>query len=225
MSDDPDSALHTVATPKQARSQRTLERILDAAESLIEQRGVAHVSVAQIVRAAGSSVGGFYGRFHDKGELLRALNERYLRHVGGRLDELARPSHWGDAPLSEITRRCLGELVLAFREHPRLFAAFMAESAKDPAAWQSGERFRRRLIDTFAAIMLMRRAELRGHDDPELAARFAAHVALGLCEQEVLYGPTLAPTGDPLPATTLVAHMNRTVLAYLGVAPAQGVTP
>ena len=64
-------ALRSVAAPKQARSQQTLLRILDAAEALIQEKGLADASIPEIVRRAGSSVGGFYSRFRD--------NERHER--------------------------------------------------------------------------------------------------------------------------------------------------
>jgi hypothetical protein len=51
--------LESVARPKQARSEQTLQRILDAAEGLIEEKGLADASIPEIVRRAGSSVGGF----------------------------------------------------------------------------------------------------------------------------------------------------------------------
>ncbi len=65
--------LQAVTGPKQARSERTLQRLLDAAEVLIEEKGHAAVSIPEIARRARSSVGGFYARFRDKNELLRAL--------------------------------------------------------------------------------------------------------------------------------------------------------
>jgi AcrR family transcriptional regulator len=48
-----------VARPKQARSEETLQRLLEAAEALIEEKGLADASIPEIVRRAGSSVGGF----------------------------------------------------------------------------------------------------------------------------------------------------------------------
>ena len=73
--------LETVARPKQARAERTLHRLLDAAEGLIEERGLGDVSIPEIVRRARSSVGGFYARFRDKNELLRALEERFFQRA------------------------------------------------------------------------------------------------------------------------------------------------
>ena len=94
----PQAALRSVALPKQARSEQTLRRLLDAAEELIQAKGLAGVSIPDIVRRAGSSVGGFYARFRDKHELLRALEERFFVELYGRLDALARPGRWRGAP-------------------------------------------------------------------------------------------------------------------------------
>ena len=63
--------LASVTAPKQARSEQTLYRLLDAAQELIAAKGLADVSIPEIVRRAGSSVGGFYGR----------RNARFLEHL------------------------------------------------------------------------------------------------------------------------------------------------
>jgi AcrR family transcriptional regulator len=74
--------LRTVSGPKQARSERTLQRLLAAAEALIKEKGHAAVSIPEIARRAGSSVGGFYARFRDKDELLRALRRHFRARDG-----------------------------------------------------------------------------------------------------------------------------------------------
>ena len=94
--------LETVARPKQARSEQTLQRLLDAAERLIEERGVAGVSIPEIARSARSSVGGFYARFRDKNELLRALEERFFQEQRERVDRLTRLENWGGASVPAI---------------------------------------------------------------------------------------------------------------------------
>lgn len=79
-----DEQLASVARPKQARSEQTLRRILEAAERLIGEKGLGDVSIPDIVREARSSVGGFYARFKDKNELLRALEERFFQRLDGK---------------------------------------------------------------------------------------------------------------------------------------------
>ena len=53
--------LHTMATrtaPRQARSARSLDLILDAAEQLMQQRGVVETSTVDVAAAAGLWRGG-----------------------------------------------------------------------------------------------------------------------------------------------------------------------
>ena len=80
--------LRSVAKPKQARSEDSLRRLLDAAESLLGERSFGEVSIADIARRARSSVGGFYARFRDKDELLLALQERFVRELEQRFVEV-----------------------------------------------------------------------------------------------------------------------------------------
>src|SRR5512147_110378 len=108
--------LQTVSGPKQARSERTLQRLLDAAQELIEEKGHAAVSIPEIARRAGSSVGGFYARFRDKDELLRALEERHFIELSQRLDALADARRWANASTTAIVEAAVAELVSVTRE-------------------------------------------------------------------------------------------------------------
>ena len=55
----------------------TRERILDAAERLVVERGFAATSVDAVIEAAGTTKGGFFHHFPSKRELGRALIARY----------------------------------------------------------------------------------------------------------------------------------------------------
>src|SRR5512143_476146 len=107
--------LQTVSGPKQARSERTLQRLLDAAEQLIAEKGHQAVSIPEIARRAHSSVGGFYARFRDKNELLRALEERHFIELMARVERLADPTRWAGAETAAIVEAGVSELVTITR--------------------------------------------------------------------------------------------------------------
>jgi hypothetical protein len=65
----------------------------------------------EIARRAGSSVGGFYARFRDKDELLRALEERHFLELSQRLEALADARRWQNAPTRLIVEAAVAELV------------------------------------------------------------------------------------------------------------------
>ena len=181
--------LETVATPKQARSERTLHRLLDAAEALIEQNGLAEVSVPEIARRARSSVGGFYARFRDKNELLRALEERFFREQRVRLERLTKPDTWGDTSLASIVRACMRELVEVFRERRELIRAFVARAVVDVEFRGEALRFEREVADKVGALLLTRPGAI-GHPRPEPAVALAVGIVFGSMIAAVLFGDT-----------------------------------
>ncbi|HEY5630403.1 MAG TPA: TetR/AcrR family transcriptional regulator [Candidatus Limnocylindrales bacterium] len=60
------------------RYGRSREAILNAAETLIRERGVAGTSVADIIAASGTSAGAIYHHFESKHEIVLAVAERAL---------------------------------------------------------------------------------------------------------------------------------------------------
>src|SRR5262245_24544105 len=160
--------LETVSGPKQARSERTLQRLLDAAEALIKEKGHAAVSIPEIARRAGSSVGGFYARFRDKNELLRALEERHFIELWQRLEALADARRWENVPTAQVVEAAVAELVTVTREKRRLMQAFLVSAIQDRAIREGGLRFRRRVEERIGELLLPRQDEMT-HPEPALA--------------------------------------------------------
>ncbi len=65
----------------------TRERILDEAQKLILDRGLAATSIDQVLTAAGTSKGAFFHHFPTKNHLARAIVERYAAGDIAFLDE------------------------------------------------------------------------------------------------------------------------------------------
>jgi len=212
--------LRTVAGPKQARSERTLKRLLDAAEALIKQKGHAAVSIPEIARRAGSSVGGFYARFRDKGELLRALEERHFLELSRRVEALADPRRWQDAPTSRIVEAAVAELVSSTRERRHMIAAFLVRAIEDPVIREGGLRFRRTVEERISGLLLTRRAEMN-HPDPALAIDLGIQTAFALMQQHVLIEETQI-RGHALSDDELRRELTTMFLRYVGIDPGTG---
>jgi AcrR family transcriptional regulator len=215
--------LESVLAPKQARSHETLRRLLDAAETLIAEKGLADASIPEIVRRAGSSVGGFYARFKDKNALLRALEERFFVELGQRLDALADPARWADAPVAAIVAACADELVSVVRARHHLITAFLYRGIQDEESRRDALRFRRRVSDRLSALLLRRRTEI-GHPEPAIAIDLGVQSAFALMLQDAVYGETRA-AGRALSRAALARELTRGFLAYLGVRGALGHEP
>lgn len=205
--------LKSVATPKQARSQATLTRLLDAAEELFLQNPPQDVSIADIVRRAGSSIGGFYSRFPDKDALLRALQERRLVVVQQMLETIADPERWRDVPLSLMVRGLLQELVRHYTERRRLIAAFVSAAAQNPREWADTVQRRDAMIEVVLRLIVPQHREAIRHPDPERAIRFATHAAFAVMDT---YAIRLALDDsvwrDP---AELVDELHRMYMGYL----------
>src|SRR5579871_3811602 len=85
---------------KQARSSRTLERILRATRDLLHEKEFEEITVAEIVQRAQSSCGAFYARFPSKEALLPALYDAYTRSLPTETTVWSDPATWGERSLT-----------------------------------------------------------------------------------------------------------------------------
>ena len=207
--------LEAVARPKQARSERTLHRLLDAAESLIEERGAADVSVPEIVRRARSSVGGFYARFRDKNELLRALEERFFAEQRARVDRLTRPDAWPGATLGQIVRGCMRELVEVFRERRDLIRAFVGRAVADVEFRGAAIAFEREVAERVGAMLLAMPDAVR-HPRPQQAVSIGIAIVFGSMIATVLFGDVRHDFAR-LSDDEVAEELSRNFLGYLSL--------
>src|SRR5687767_4027133 len=155
------------AAPKQARSKRTLERIVSAGLALLEEGGPDAVTVQAVVARARSSVGSFYARFQGKEALLEHLRNHVRTAAETEWSETLEGSSW-DAPLHTVAARAV-DLLLDLR--PRCDARIRAAEGLGPADSESAELRRNALLE-LSKRLLERRSEIT-HPDPELAVRIA----------------------------------------------------
>lgn len=65
--------------PLQARSRKTLEKILDGCDRLLEKRSFEQLTMQDIARESGVSVGNLYNRFDDRDALVAHVADRHQR--------------------------------------------------------------------------------------------------------------------------------------------------
>lgn len=99
--------------PKQARSEKTLDAIIEAASQLLAKGGEAMLTTNRVAERAGVSVGSIYQYFADKDAILLALIKREREDIGGRIAGELEGA--GRENGEEIARRVIHTLVEAFR--------------------------------------------------------------------------------------------------------------
>jgi TetR/AcrR family transcriptional regulator, transcriptional repressor for nem operon len=109
------------------RANSSRERILATAEGIILQKGYVGTSLEDILNKAAITKGGFFYHFSGKGELARALVERYLEEDRKLFDSLQqRADSLSEDPLQRllIFLQLLADAVVGLTEvHPGCLAA------------------------------------------------------------------------------------------------------
>ena len=101
-------------TERRIRKQETRERILQAAASIARREGLQAASIPRIMRAAGLTVGGFYGHFASK----TALDVEVIRTVVGAIPGRGLGGLQHLSGLSWIEKATTRYLTAAHRDNP-----------------------------------------------------------------------------------------------------------
>ena len=208
------AGLRWVRPPQQARSQETLERILDAAEALVTEKGFADTPVAEVVRRADSSVGAFYARFRDKDALLHALYDRYIEQAMATADAALDPARWEGASIREILSAVVGFLVEIYREQRGLIRAFVIRDQVDPEFQARRERLSHH-VNTRLSALLLARCDQIARPDPERATAFGLTLVFSTLESVMLFGE-MRFGALSLSDEALACELTNAYLAYLG---------
>ncbi len=209
------SRLVTVA--RQSRSQSTHDTLFGALRSLLARRAFADVTVADIAREAGTSVGGFYARFVSKEALLYLVLEHILDDSQAALDLALDDRTTAKATVPVIISRYVTTMVRKFREH-RIEFTQAARALQGDAGRAGAERTRRfndHVHGRFRALVLARRREIK-HPNPVLAVNLALFFASAAARDAVLSGNLgaypIRPDDDEL-----IAEITRAACRYLGI--------
>jgi AcrR family transcriptional regulator len=188
----------------------TRDRLLQAAQELIEEGGYAAAPVAAIAERAGVAAGTLYRHFDSKQELFVEV----FRSVCAREERAMRAAAAGMASESAVERL---EVVLAtFAEralrNPRLAWALLAEPV-DPLVDAERLAYRERYAAVVAETL---EAAIAGNEVPPQSVDLTAAALVGGCG-EALVGP-LSPVGRRRDIGEIVAALRAFVRRAVGAA-------
>ena len=170
-------------TPRQARSQATVDRILDTAARLFDQRGYHGTTTNHVAEEAEVSVGSLYQYFPNKDALLTALALRHLDEAEPALAELTAELAAGPLEPAELAR--IAVTGAAAMNPDDLHRLLRAAPHNDAVA----ERFA--AIEAQSAAFLAGHLERLGHppDAAHLRARIAVEIIDALVHGEAITEP------------------------------------
>ncbi len=176
--------------PMQQRSQKSLQRILDAAEEILEEKSYVEMSVGEIVARASSSVGVFYSRFRDKLALLHLLDDRFTAEAEETIERQLDIAAWRDRSLSDVSAEIIGLLVRIHCRKRGMLRSIALQVRENPDShFQENGRRLSRLIGR-AADFLTNWKEEMALPRPEQGIRLALVMVIATIRETVLFGET-----------------------------------
>lgn len=162
-----------------------MNRMLDAAESLLDAGGPDALTVDAVVRAAQTSTGSFYARFGDRQGLLVAMQDRFLERLTASLVR-AFDTSTADGDLHLTIERLVDDFFDAFRTNRQAFVAFMVLNRSDPSMRNRGAQASRAAGAAIAQLLESHRSEV-SHPDPALAADVVYRTLFAMATQTVMF--------------------------------------
>jgi TetR/AcrR family acrAB operon transcriptional repressor len=169
----------------------TREQLLDAAERVFRERGVAASSLAEVASAAGVTRGAVYWHFRDKADLFAAMCERATLPLETMLDSAGTTVH--SDPLGALRELALTALTRLARD-PRSQAVFevmfhKCEGAGELASiTERKQRERRRCLVQVERVLqqAVRAGQLPADTDTTLATQALHAYIAGIMHEWVL---------------------------------------
>ena len=136
---------HGVAI-KQERGQLTYDRLIATGFKMLEQTELQEISIAELTREAGYSVGAFYSRFRSKDEFFDALIAKH-KETRTRTQIYL----FATLPTDILVSELINNVVSYYWEHRKFWRAVLVRSVRDSEFWepirQHGHEFTSRFVE------------------------------------------------------------------------------
>ena len=211
--------------PRQTRSQETLDRVLDAAEVVLEDKSFGETTVAEIMERAGVTVGAFYRRFADKDALLYLLDQRFFGAIRERGDKLLAEERWRGASIQDVLSAFASDAVQIYRSKRGIIRSLFLRARVDPVIQTTSRQLNQHFIQRLQLLLTdaSRRDEIT-HPDPGRAIALGFVMFVGALRETTVFGETW-PDHQVLVRDNLPEELARSYLSYLGARRAHSNAP
>ena len=204
--------LSGVNPAQQLRSEATFHALIQAGRKALDEKFFDEMTIEEIARDAGASVGAFYGRFANKEAFFSAIQEITVSDIEAQLKaQLARPKveALSDGEfLAAIAKFTVG----IFRTHRGLYIASFKHSSTKPGAWSPIRRLGYKASGLIAAKLGPRLQRL-GKPASEREIRIGLQFMNGLLVNAVLNDPGPLSLDD----RKMPAYIARFLCSFFGI--------
>lgn len=197
----------SVNQPKQARSVRYLERVVEAASELVNKSGIDALTMTALTQGADLSVGGIYRYFTTKIELLRFVKDYFLSQFELEVKEAFEAETASIADVVDI----LFDLHITRMEGKENFWRFIINPPDaDPVMIERGREAIRKIESVFCEAGLRHQDKMQ-RKNPEAVLRNAYHFAFSILTLRLRY----STASSAFAWRNLRVEGTRAIIAYL----------
>jgi AcrR family transcriptional regulator len=157
-----------VRQPMQGRSRASLERMLNAAEALMTERGSDDFTLTDVSKAGKVSIGSIYCRFDSKDALIQAVQARFSETLEADQEKAVRDAEARATDLDSLVALLVDNIAETLRGHAAMLRPLMLRATFDPIVAARGKEGYARLAGDVERALLSRGDEI-AHCDPKRA--------------------------------------------------------
>lgn len=204
--------LPMIQPSQQARSVKTAWHLLSAGAAMMHENNFDTLSVEDICAKAGTTVGGFYGRFQNKDAFFLALQKLVLLRSEESMNTLWRQPAYETQSLQEVCMLLVASAVQRYRQHQGVFRTSLQRAHE--GMWDAfkdiGDQTRALLTAALATHLQHIPAEQR-----KLRVEFGHQAMISVLCHAVQNAPSPVHLSDD----AMVHELTSMLVAYLEQAP------
>ncbi|MFO7562348.1 MAG: TetR/AcrR family transcriptional regulator [Enhygromyxa sp.] len=200
---------------QQRRSQRSLERIVEALEGLIEEKTFEEITVTEVCKRAKVAVGTFYDRVGNKDALLEHLRRRFYAEILEQIDVAFAPGRFDGLSPQAMLAINAREMVALHRRRQGAIRATIVEARRSAAFAAHARELNAKLMERVCAAWLSKREALTPGVEPERLVHSAFLLAVGFLREAVIWAELWPPPSSGADDARLTADFERMLVNLL----------
>ena len=168
---------------RQERGRKTYDALVATGFKLLEHEEFESITIAELAKAAGYSVGAFYARFRSKDEFFNALIAHHLEHRTKARDRLL-----ATVSNEELVDELIKNVVGYYWKRRRFWRAALVRSVRDPEFWEPISQHGRELANLLIS-RLSQHAQRKLTASEDMNVRFAFQIVLGTINNAIINSP------------------------------------
>jgi AcrR family transcriptional regulator len=204
----------TIRPPRQERSRRAWDRILDAGVTLLEEAGYEGFTIAAVCGRAQVPPRAVYDRAPSKDALFLAVYEHGMARIRADHEIFSNPSHWRGLDAAALIETAVRELAAVFSRHQALLRSVVLISGVHPEVYRRGSAYSREMGDLFTALLRPIAPQIaHPGTDVDMVLQTCFTTVFSALVIRVAYGPGFA--ADPVDDEAYASQLARMSSSYL----------